>query len=463
MPWLALSQQPNEWVPTELDDGRYRVEMPGRPISVYTLNNANKMYMNADGTTVVGLSVIRYSQKGVDDAARDPLDYLRRHCEGFMSGWKGKASELKELADPDYVAVEHRFRHDGPLPPPGYMTHRAFCVYGQVCALYVSVGKEEYEASGETADAMVLRYFDSLVIDRKREPPRPFAHAAKDRTRWAVPTGHVVERFAKAHGMLADRFAFCQTMDFDEFHWVAEQLRPAGYRPISMRPYVAEQELKVAAFWIRDGTRWFISSGQRVGQVDGMQKRFGETLGPGDLAGWELDQQELYSVIWPLVIYEQGPHQMRAGDPASRLAQRHQKLTEAGYRPVRRQRYLGRGLFSGEPLMRQNTLFYKPRAGAIFRDIEGGRSVYEAELGTDLVPFDICLCPNEDGKVLYIASLSNAEKQFKESHGLEPVQHLGQCRKFASAGLLPVALSVTHIESQGYVTASIWHDKISEP
>ena len=45
-----------------------------------------------------------------------------------------------------------------------------------------------------------------------------------------------------AQGMLAERFAFCQTMPLDEFLTTAEALRHSGYRPIRFRPYADGQD-----------------------------------------------------------------------------------------------------------------------------------------------------------------------------------------------------------------------------
>ena len=44
-------------------------------------------------------------------------------------------------------------------------------------------------------------------------------------------------KIESAQGMLAERFAFCQTMPLDEFLTIAEALRPSGYRPTRFRPY----------------------------------------------------------------------------------------------------------------------------------------------------------------------------------------------------------------------------------
>ena len=46
----------------------------------------------------------------------------------------------------------------------------------------------------------------------------------------------MTDMFERALGILARRFAFCQTMPLGEFVAVAEQLRPAGYRPVRFDP-----------------------------------------------------------------------------------------------------------------------------------------------------------------------------------------------------------------------------------
>ena len=52
--------------------------------------------------------------------------------------------------------------------------------------------------------------------------------------------------------MLAERFAFCQSMPVDEVVKLAELLRESGYRPIRFRPYTEGKSLHAAAVWTRD-------------------------------------------------------------------------------------------------------------------------------------------------------------------------------------------------------------------
>ena len=87
--------------------------------------------------------------------------------------------------------------------------------------------------------------------------------------------------------MLAECFAFCQTMPLDEFVKVAEALRPSGYRPTRFRPYAEGKSLRVAAVWSRDGRPWRLSYGQsadEIRQTDERNRKEGYL--PVDVAGY---------------------------------------------------------------------------------------------------------------------------------------------------------------------------------
>jgi formylglycine-generating enzyme required for sulfatase activity len=78
---------------------------------------------------------------------------------------------------------------------------------------------------------------------------------------WTVPDAAVMRQIEAAQGILAERFAFCQTMPLDEFLHAAEALRRSGYRPTRFRPHADGAALRVAAVWTRDGRPWRIASG----------------------------------------------------------------------------------------------------------------------------------------------------------------------------------------------------------
>ena len=80
------------------------------------------------------------------------------------------------------------------------------------------------------------------------DPPRERSWAELDRA--------AKSRIESAGGLVAERFAFCQTMPLAEFLTTAEGLRSSGYRPIRFRPYADGQVVRVAAVWKRDGRKW---------------------------------------------------------------------------------------------------------------------------------------------------------------------------------------------------------------
>jgi hypothetical protein len=103
---------------------------------------------------------------------------------------------------------------------------------------------------------------------------------------WTKPDTTLVSGIEAAQGILAERFAFCQTMPMDEFLTTAEALRKSGYRPVRFRPDSDEKTVRVAAVWTRDGRNCRISSGltaDEVRQQDERNKK--HNFLPVDVAG----------------------------------------------------------------------------------------------------------------------------------------------------------------------------------
>ena len=121
---------------------------------------------------------------------------------------------------------------------------------------------------------------------------------------WTKPDATLVSRIESAQGMLAERFAFCQTMPLDEFLTTAEALRRSGYRPVRFRPYADGQVVRVAAVWTRDGRNWRIASGltaDEVRQQDERNKK--EKFLPVDVAGYVATEKDgkpadRYAALW---------------------------------------------------------------------------------------------------------------------------------------------------------------------
>ena len=117
---------------------------------------------------------------------------------------------------------------------------------------------------------------------------------------WSEPTADAVEKIEQADGIVAERFAFCQTMTLDEFRAVAESLRESGYRPTRVRPYAHQDSVHVAAAWTRDDRDWRLvtdESSQRILAEDEQQRSDGFIA--VDVAGYIGGaESELFSALW---------------------------------------------------------------------------------------------------------------------------------------------------------------------
>src|SRR5262249_27275041 len=73
---------------------------------------------------------------------------------------------------------------------------------------------------------------------------------------WPAAAPDLVQEVEKADGMVAERFALCQTLPLGRAAAVVEGLRRSGYRPLCYRPYAAAGAVRVAAVWTRDQVEW---------------------------------------------------------------------------------------------------------------------------------------------------------------------------------------------------------------
>ncbi len=64
---------------------------------------------------------------------------------------------------------------------------------------------------------------------------------------WTKPDSALKRTIESAHGLLDDRFAFCQTMGLDDCRELSEKLRESGYRLVRFRPLRRRQ--------VREGRR----------------------------------------------------------------------------------------------------------------------------------------------------------------------------------------------------------------
>ncbi len=151
------------------------------------------------------------------------------------------------------------------------------------------------QQQGADAIAQLEAKLDNMAVFAWRDPPLdPY---------WRAVDPSIVRKVEAAQGILAERFAFCQTMPLDEFLEVAEGLRESAYRPIRFRPYAVSETVQVAAVWTRDGRDWQINSGLTVDEIRRRDEALrAEEYVPVDVAGYvargDEDPIERYAAVW---------------------------------------------------------------------------------------------------------------------------------------------------------------------
>ncbi|MGO9923644.1 MAG: protein kinase domain-containing protein [Isosphaeraceae bacterium] len=121
---------------------------------------------------------------------------------------------------------------------------------------------------------------------------------------WTKPDATLVSGVELAEGILAERFAFCQTMRLGEFLTTALALRKSGYRPVRFRPYADGQVARVAAVWARDGRNWRLASELSSEQIEEQDaKNRNDSFLPVDVAGYTAIENsgkiaDRYAALW---------------------------------------------------------------------------------------------------------------------------------------------------------------------
>jgi|GEM_PF-151894 len=158
---------------------------------------------------------------------------------------------------------------------------------------------------------------------------------------WTPPDATLTGKIESAQGMLAERFAFCQTMPLDEFLTTFEAIRPSGYRPTRFRPYAEGKSLRVAAVWTRDGRPWRLAHDQstdEIRQTDERNRKEGYL--PVDVAGYlaaggeEGKPTSRFAALWALRTGPDDDARMVVASSVAELTKVQEQLKDAGLVPL---------------------------------------------------------------------------------------------------------------------------------
>ena len=158
---------------------------------------------------------------------------------------------------------------------------------------------------------------------------------------WTTPDSTLTGKIESAQGMLAERFAFCQSMPLDEFVKIAEALRPSGYRPTRFRPYAEGKSLRVSAVWTRDGRNWRLAHDQSADDVrqTGERNRKEGYL-PVEVAGYlatggdEGKPTPRFATLWAQRTGPDDDARMVVASSVAELTKVQEQLKDAGLVPL---------------------------------------------------------------------------------------------------------------------------------
>jgi formylglycine-generating enzyme required for sulfatase activity len=358
----------------------------------------------------------------------------------------------------------------------------------------------------------VQAHRDRAVARLRAELDRALAPDWKDTPldpSWAAPGAALVRQVEAAEGLVAGRFALCQTLPLEQLDAVAEGLAKSGYRLVNLRPYsvatggppVAEAaaggppaatgRVQVAAVWMRDGqeARWAHGlTADEAGKRDADWR--GKGLVPLDVAGYAVGTEPRYAVLWGPKDAGVTDAKLYVGIPADRHKTAWEPLQKGGFIP-RTQAPVTIG-----GAARQSAVWWKPARTLETKEYGDSwtEAAYEGSLTPSNLQLDLRLTWAPEGvRNLAVASLAlapaaglggvpwaaqaqgreaaesgppgldfaavwidSAERVSEERHGREPAAHLGQCRDLAGRGYRPVALTAVEMGDGRLLSGSVW-------
>jgi serine/threonine protein kinase/formylglycine-generating enzyme required for sulfatase activity len=409
----------------------------------------------------------------------------------FLAGW-GKEFEpigehfvqplIKVLEEPNRSetdrSVAARYLADYARNLPGTLAELVKSVDTRYAAILLpSLLEHRSEAIG----SMDLELEQTLVPDWKDQPID---------LAWSKPSRALVDKLDTAHGIITDRFAFCQTLPLDDFLAMGDALRSRGYRPTCFRPCRVSEAIQVAAVWTRDGRNWQLAYDLSASELRRQDSKLRQTgLLPVDIAVYLSGESERYAALWGMPDRETADAKLGLELSEDAFAAAWQRMQKAGFMP--RTQILShvsgrpafastsnetRNLHDRREGMVRSVIWYKPRNASdnVFFDSGKDQSWYECHLTPSELLTDVRVGSNatrvwrretelesrhtgdaepESGDIrhrgLSYSAIwhSSADLLSAESHNLDPVGHLDRCRQLMNEGYRPVSISVASLKN----------------
>jgi hypothetical protein len=179
---------------------------------------------------------------------------------------------------------------------------------------------------GKKAVSQLESIIDQVPTPKWNDPPL--------NPSWPMADPADVRAIEAAQGLVAERFAICQTMPLEQFQIVAANLTKSGYRPTRFRPFVAYGNMLVAATWTRDGADWRIEPGTTTtGIRDTASQLRSESYIPEDVAGYMMAASDSprYTGLWVKTASDNAEAKAYVGVNSETNRELGERLTEQGF------------------------------------------------------------------------------------------------------------------------------------
>jgi formylglycine-generating enzyme required for sulfatase activity/tRNA A-37 threonylcarbamoyl transferase component Bud32 len=311
---------------------------------------------------------------------------------------------------------------------------------------------------------------------------------------WGGPAAQVAAEIERAGGLIAERFAMCQTLPADRVAAVVDGLQKSGYRPTRLRPYRAAGKLQAALVWTRDGGAVRCAMGLSVAALMELDTELGRAgWVPEDVAAYRQPDEKAvrYAGLWRRggkgeeAVVLSLPEMAELGHTRG-TAQEEAKKKGTVPATVQSLARANEGpLFCG--LRRQGTQWGALRTS--------DRTPTAREVFPDRLPLDVDIseavgwAPVERGSMVgWLGALQQGsltavpwawpgpvdhcsyatvwqqrpDRQAERVVGLDTAAHAARMHQLAAAGWRPVAVSVAEVPTgwwgEGRLrTASLWH------
>ncbi len=259
-----------------------------------------------------------------------------------------------------------------------------------------------------------------------------------------------------ADGVVTPQLALVADLDWNDLRPLAERMRPYGYRPIRVRPFVRDDRVYVAALWHRDDAAWRIEiedSGQTLSKLSA--SLVAQAFMPTDIAGFATDRTH-YVAVFTRATTQAIDVQVDIGLDRQQRERIDNRRKDDGYTLVALQEFVGsRGRHRYCEIWRKAPALqdWFRATGILYRD----RPMF-ADLKPPFCPLDFTMSLRDQGSapvVVWSATAVRATGPSAILSGFDAKKHMARAAELAQQGYEPIAIAALPLSNR-LMVSSAW-------